>query len=87
MDIIEEKLEKMCKELENLQKENHTLKSNEEKLKPKLIKKSEKCKVLNENVIALQTKLKELETFVNDTKIHKLEESKKNSIDNKKRVL
>lgn len=96
MDVIEVKLEKMCRELEYIQKENCSLRSNEEKLnaylselEKKFMKKTEKYNRLNETTNSLQLKLKELESFALETKNHEVkknEESKKNKTENKKKV-
>jgi archaellum component FlaC len=71
MDLIEDKLERMCRELEHIQKENYNMKSNEERIKNqfnnlerKYIKKTEKFNNLKENYDILLTKLREFENIV-----------------------
>lgn len=71
MDLIEDKLERMCRELEYIQKENYSIKSNEERIKNqfnnlerKYIKKTEKFNNLKENYDILLTKLREFENIV-----------------------
>jgi peptidoglycan hydrolase CwlO-like protein len=97
MDVIEIKLEKMCRELDFIQKENYSLRVNEEKYKgqintldKKLLKKNEKCQNLTHTVNTLENRIKELENIVNERKVveeKKTEEIKKNKSENKKKVI
>ena len=93
MDQIEKKLERMCRELEYIQKENFCLKSNEERVKNqssnferKLIKKSEKYSSLKENYEILLSKYRELEGRVNQDELRRSEDIKKYKVENKKSV-
>ncbi len=94
MDLIEKKLERMCRELEYIQKENLSLKSNGERLKNqsnnferKLIKKSEKHSNLKEDYEILLAKYKELEGRVNQNELRRSEDVKKYKTENKKSVM
>ena len=97
MDMIEVRLEKMCRELDFIQKENYSLRQNEEKIKnqintleKKYMKKNEKCNALNETINQQSAKIKELDVIVNEVKkeeARKFEETKKSKTENKKKVI